>query len=205
MYPSLLIYTQKKLTSIFMNSQANLSKYLLRLTIGTLAILMIPLIAMQFSDEVTWTPLDFVIAGGLIFGTGMSYVLISRLSNNSIYRVALLLALLSAFLLVWLNAAVGLVGSENDSFNLIYFGVLVILIVGAFISRFKATGMANTLFVTAVIQGSTILIALFANMHQSSESSVVEIILVNGFFVTLFSISGGLFWKVGNTLLKENE
>jgi hypothetical protein len=47
------------------------SKNIGRLLIGTAAILMIPLVAMQFSDEVNWGLMDFVIIGILLIGAGL--------------------------------------------------------------------------------------------------------------------------------------
>lgn len=179
-----------------MNTQAKLSTHFIRIGIGTALILLIPLIAMQFSNEVAWDLLDFIVSGVLLSGTGAGFIIISRLSDQIMYRTALGIALFSALLLVWVNGAVGLVGSENNDFNLLYFGVALLLIIGAFISRFRAKGMAIALFVTTAVQASTILVAIFTAQHQSAESSVIEIILVNVFFTTLFLISGGLFWKV---------
>ena len=81
------------------------------LTVGVL--LMIPLVAMQFTSEVNWTLIDFVAAGVLLFGTGLTYVLLTRvlaprLTNRLIYRVAVGFSLLVGLFLVWANLAVGL-------------------------------------------------------------------------------------------------
>jgi len=188
-----------------MNTPAKLSAHFIRIGIGTVLVLLIPLIAMQFSNEVNWDFLDFIIAGVLLSATGVGYIFISRLSDQIMYRIALGIALLSTLFLVWVNGAVGLVGSENNDFNLLYFGVVLILIIGAFISRFRTKGMAIALFVTAVAQTSTILVAILIGQHHNAESSVIEIILVNVFFVTLFSISGGLFCQVSDESSIEKE
>jgi hypothetical protein len=162
--------------------------------IATVLLLLVPLVAMQFTAEVEWDETDFIIMGLLIFGTGFSYKLVSMRSKSIIYRTALGVALATAFFLVWSNLAVGIIGSENNPANLMYFGIVLILIVGTFIARFRPKGMAIALFATALVQASTIVIALTEGMQHYPGSSIYEIIMVNGFFITLFSISGGLFW-----------
>jgi len=74
-------------------------------------ILLIPLIAMQFTDEVNWTFADFVVAGFLLFGTGILFDMIMRKVNNSDYRVVLYVVLLVVFLLIWAELAVGVFGT----------------------------------------------------------------------------------------------
>ncbi|MEQ9310790.1 MAG: hypothetical protein RLN90_15135 [Balneolaceae bacterium] len=179
-----------------MNTQVKFSTHFIRIGIGTVLILLIPLIAMQFSDEVNWDLIDFIVAGILLSGAGSGFILLSKVSDQIMYRIALGIALVSALLLVRVNGAVGLIGSENNDFNMLYFGVVFILIVGAFISRFRSKGMSTALFATAVAQTSTVFIAIFTGQHHSSGSSVMEVILVNLLFITLFSISSGLFWCV---------
>ena len=46
-------------------------------------ILLIPLIAMQFTNEVDWTPIDFVVAGVLLLGTGLIFDLVIRKIKNT--------------------------------------------------------------------------------------------------------------------------
>src|SRR5690554_6618147 len=93
-----------------------------RVALVTGALLLIPLIAQLITDEMNWDETDFIVVGFLLFCTGLTYTLISRQSNNLIYRVATGLALFSALFLVWSNLAVGIIGSEENVENTIYFG-----------------------------------------------------------------------------------
>src|SRR5690606_16550958 len=54
---------------------------ILAVAIGTLSLLMIPWIAMFFTDSVQWSVIDFVIMGILLFSTGLAYVLVTRQST----------------------------------------------------------------------------------------------------------------------------
>ena len=47
-------------------------------------ILLVPLVAMQFTDEVVWTLSDFVVAGVLLFGSVLVYELAGRMTFNEI-------------------------------------------------------------------------------------------------------------------------
>ncbi len=58
------------------------NKKILRIFIVTTAILLIPLIAMQFSSEVVWDITDFVIAATLISGTGILYEFAAKRSKS---------------------------------------------------------------------------------------------------------------------------
>lgn len=75
----------------------------------TAAILMIPLIAMQVTNEVDWKVLDFAVIGTLLVGTGLLMVLASRKIKNTNHRVAVIPALLSLLLLTWVHLAVGII------------------------------------------------------------------------------------------------
>lgn len=75
------------------------------------AILMIPLMGMQFTTEVRWDLSDFAIMGILMTGTGLLIVLAARKLRNANYRAAVIVALLAAFLLVWAELAVGIFGT----------------------------------------------------------------------------------------------
>ncbi|MEL7833190.1 hypothetical protein [Fodinibius sp. Rm-B-1B1-1] len=162
--------------------------------IVTVLLLLVPLVAMLFTNEVVWDETDFIVMGILIFFTGFSYKLVTMSSGDFLYKAAMGLAFITALFLVWSNLAVGIIGSEDNAANLMYFGVVLFLIIGSFIARFQSKGMAYALFGTAFAQALTIGITLVVGMQDYPGSSVYEIIMVNGFFMTLFSVSGGLFW-----------
>jgi len=155
--------------------------------------LLIPLTAMQFTEEVVWTLSDFVIMGTLIFGTGLTYKLITRKSGEIAYRIAVGFALATGLLLVWVNLAVGVIGSEDNPVNLLYFGVIAVGIIGGFISRFHQEGMTLTMFAMALAQALVAAIALVGGYYQTPPSTVFHIISVNGFFITLFIVSALMF------------
>jgi hypothetical protein len=168
-----------------------------RSTIGIVlaaaSILLLPLLAMQVTDEVAWDLADFAVAGALLVGTGLMYELAARKAGNIAYRAAVGVALAAAFILVWLMGAVGVIGEEGDRVDLMYFGVLAVGIIGAVIARFRPHGMARALLAMALAQALVAVIALIAGKHQAPISSVFEIVGLNGFFVALFIGSALLF------------
>ena len=155
-------------------------------------VLLVPLIAMQFTDEVNWSVGDFVFAGALLIAVGAAFELAARKSRNFAYRAAVGVALAAGFLLIWFNGAVGIIGSEDNDANLMYFGVLAAGVVGALIARFRPNGMARALFVTAFAQALVALIAVIGGLGYP-ESGPFEILGLNGFFVAMFVVSGLLF------------
>lgn len=156
------------------------------------ALLLLPLVAMQFTDEVNWDAADFALAGVLLVGVGVAYELAVRTRGDIAYRIGAGLALAAALLLVWVNEAVGIIGSENNDANLMYFGVLAVGVVGAFIARFRPRGMARALFATALAQAAVAVIALIAGLG-APHSGPFEIVALNGFFVALFAGAAWLF------------
>ena len=77
----------------------------------TAAILLIPLIAMQFTEEVNWTMGDFIVAGTLLLGFSLLLDFALRQSKRSRYRVLITISILILFLLLWAELAVGLFGT----------------------------------------------------------------------------------------------
>jgi hypothetical protein len=172
--------------------------------LGTAAILMIPFVGMRISNDWNWSLFDFIVMGALIFGTGLTYVLITRKGGPMAYRFAVGMALAAAFLLVWLNLAVGIIGSEDNPANLMYFGVLAVGFLGAIIAQLRPQGMARTLFAMALAQAVVPAIALIVAKPQiTSEDAfmgVAGVLTLNGFFVVLFVGSALLFRSAAREL-----
>ena len=84
-------------------------KSILYILLITASLLLIPLVAMQFTEQVNWTMFDFLIAGVLLFGTGISFLyLLSNTSTSKKYKIIMGLLIFAVLLLVWAELAVGI-------------------------------------------------------------------------------------------------
>ena len=74
-------------------------------------ILLTPLIAMQFTTEVDWGLLDFILGGILLYGTAFGInALLNKYQDKRKQFIAVGLSLL-VLLLIWAELAVGIFGS----------------------------------------------------------------------------------------------
>jgi hypothetical protein len=112
--------------------------------------------------------------------------------NSTAYRSAISVALVAAFMLVWLSLGVGIIGKDGDPANLMYFGVLAVGLIGAITTRLRPQGMARTLFAMSLAQALVTAIALIAGLGFP-WSGPAEILGLNGFFIALFAGSAWLF------------
>jgi hypothetical protein len=87
------------------------NKRLTGIVLTVALILSIPLIAMQFTNEVDWDLRDFMIMGVLLLGTGLLCELVIRKVTNWNYRIGLIAVLLLVLFLIWAELAVGIFGT----------------------------------------------------------------------------------------------
>jgi hypothetical protein len=87
------------------------NKRLIGIVLTVALLLLIPLLAMQFTNEVKWGPADFVVMGVLLLGTGLMCELVMRKVNKTGYRIAIIAAILVALFLIWAELAVGIFGT----------------------------------------------------------------------------------------------
>ncbi len=167
-------------------------------------LLLIPLVLTLLGSGVDgdgwhWTFLDFIFAGTLFFGSALTYELVSRKMSNGTYRAAVGVAVVTALVLVWVNAAVGIIG-DDDGYNLMYFGVLALGFICALIARFKPPGMARALFVTAIALALVPVLALIiSNPDTWGPPGVLGIFVLNSFFALMFVVSALLFRRASVT------
>lgn len=88
-----------------------------RVALATALILLVPLVAMQFTDEIDWGVADFVFAGVLLAGTGLLLEQAVRRASNLGYRVAA----------TAIGVAAILFGEADDAPGLMLFGGLLII------------------------------------------------------------------------------
>src|SRR5512141_2229940 len=126
---------------------SQMGKTMLRVALGALAALMVPLVASQVVEGWNWPAGTFVFVYVLFFGTGMVYALVARRMGAWSYKAGVGVALVAGFALGWSNM-VHVADSENPA-NLMYYSVLVVGAIGACLARLKARGLALTLFAMA--------------------------------------------------------
>lgn len=85
-----------------------INRYLKHL-VYTLTILAIPFNAMQFTNEVRWDKMDFVVAGVIIYTAVLALGCIFRQIKSSRLKWALAVGLFALAALVWAELAVGLI------------------------------------------------------------------------------------------------
>ena len=176
-----------------------LPQSIMRVALGTVLLLCIPLLAKLFVAGMAWSVFDFVVAGTLLFGAGLTFVLLARLGNSTPYRLGVGVAVAAGLLLVWANLAVGLVGSEDNPANLLYGSVLGVAIVGALVARFRPLGMARAMFGAALTYVAVTLVALFVwpPAGAAAEPSVhlANVLVANAAFAALWVVAGWLFGR----------
>lgn len=145
----------------------------------------VPWVAMRFTREVNWDLADFAVFGALLFAACGTYDLAASATGNRAYRAASGVALAAAFLLIWVNLAVGIIGDEHHLANGMYIGVLAIALTGALLARFRSEAMARALVGTALAQAAVAVIALAAGWGST--------LWLTGFFVALWLTSARLF------------
>lgn len=164
-----------------------MAKTMLRVALGALAALMVPIVASRVVEGWNWPARGFVFVYVLFFATGMAYALIARKMSAWSYKAGVGLALFAGFGLGWSNM-VHVADSGNPA-NLAYYSVLVVGIMGALLARLQARGLAYTLFAMAVT------LALIAVMLPSGAPPDLarNMAIGHAVLVTFFAASGLLF------------
>ncbi len=177
------------LPHLFMHT---LTKRLLIWAAVVALMLCIPLVAMQFTAEVKWDTFDFVFMGVLLFGAASTYELVSSRGSTLAYRGAVGFAGIATVLLVWINGAVGIIGSEDNPANLLYAGVILTAIIGACIARLHPVGMSRAMFATAAVQFLVPIVALII-WRPDFQPGVIGVLFLNAIFVGMWVASALLF------------
>jgi hypothetical protein len=146
------------------------------------------LLLVPLAGNFPWTGSDYVFAAVMIGGTGLLFELVIRKSSNPVYRAGVGAALAGAFLTIWANGAVGMIGSEDNSYNLLFGGVLLVALAGSIVARFRAAGMMWAMIAAAVAD-----VAVAAGgLTQDPRGAVFSM-----GFGGIWLLAAGLFWVAG--------
>jgi len=165
---------------------------------AAVALLLLPLIAMRFSSDVKWTGFDFLFAGMMLAFVGILAELTVRRTASKWYRAGAGVAVGTAFLLIWINGAVGIIGSEENPFNLIFLAIVIIAFAGSIAANFRTAGMARTMAAAAAAQLMIGIAALGLGLGANEPPGPFGIFALNLTFVGLWSLSAGLFRRAAS-------
>jgi hypothetical protein len=152
---------------------------------GTAAlVLVLPLVS-----NAPWTASDFAFAAALLGGVGLAFEFIVRRSGTPAYRFGALLTVAAAALTVLINGSVGMIGSEDNPYNLLFLGVPVIALVGAVFARFEAPGMMRATAVAGIAQ----LAAGVAGLPTDTRGAVLSML-----FAGIWALAAAAFRKAAS-------
>jgi hypothetical protein len=160
----------------------NLTKSLTRVSLITGSLLLLPLLAMQFTGEVNWSPFDFIVMGALLFSTGMALELVVSQRGPVAYRLAAAGAVLTALLTVWANLAVGFIGSGPNPANLLCGAVPVVALIGAAVVQFRAQGLVFAMMVAGLLQLLVPVLAVLSNTAVKSQEWGISAVFAAAWF-----------------------
>lgn len=169
---------------------------IIRALLVSTSLLLIPYIASFVVDGMLWTGSDFVFAWIMFSFLALAFSFVMGSTRPSSYKMAVAIGAVSAFLLVWVTGAVGIIG--DGDINLLYAIVALILVAGSLIVRMRAAGMAYVLYAAALVQFAIPFVALSIGAPDFSPG-VLQVIVLNGFWVAMFIVSGVLFSDAAKT------
>ena len=186
---ALWIYFETSMGIVSENTthMSQLGKTMVRVALGALAMLMVPLLASQVVDGWNWPAGAFVRVYVLFFLTGMVFALVAKRMGAWSYKAGVGLALVAGFALGW--STMVQVADSGHPERLWYHSVLVVGAIGACLARLKAPGLAWTLFAMAAVLA---LIALTLPSGAPPEMAR-RMALGHAIYVVLFTASSLLF------------
>jgi hypothetical protein len=154
--------------------------------LGSVAALMvIPVILLRAAQGFEFDPGDLIFLAillGLLFA---AHEVLLRIPNRLAFHAGLAVAVLTGLGQIWVNLAVGIIGTEDDPANLIYAAVIVVAVLGSAIAAFRPAGLAVAMAFTAIVQASTFFVALAAGFGFTGPITI--------FFTCLWLIAAALF------------
>lgn len=152
-----------------------------------------PMVAMRFTDEVRWSPADFAVFAAMLGAAGLAGEGLARAGSGLAWRLGAAVAIGTAFLLIWVSLAVGIIGSEGEPANLLYAALLVVAGGIAAAGRFRPVAMARAGLAAAGIQAATGGLALIAGWGAGAAAWPRDVIGATAVFTLLWLVAAALF------------
>ena len=154
---------------------------------GAAFVLLLPLVT-----GAPWTLSDYVFMGIMLGGVGLGLELALR-KGNPAYTMAAGAALAAAFLLVWINGAVGIIGSETEAANTLFLGVLAVALLGGLAALFRPASMSWAMAAAALAQLSVPLVASLLMPEAMAAVWQPKVVVLTAIFTGMWLVSAWLF------------
>jgi hypothetical protein len=171
---------------------------LLLWTIPTVLLVTPAVMMLQAAEGWRWSPPDFAFAAVLLYGTTGLIDLAIRKGGSLAYRLGAALAVLVSFLLVWINGAVGVIGSEDDPANLMFIANILVALAGSAFARFEARGMARAMLLACALTAAIAVAALVLGLGAGDPPGAVGLAVLIGGFAAMWGLSSALFAKAAH-------
>lgn len=119
-----------------------------------------------------WTASDFVIMGVLLSSVGLGIEFLVARAGNIFVRLGAIVLVLTAFLTIWVNLAVGMIGSEDNPYNLLFIGNLGLVLIGGIWVRLQPAAMVKVAIFGAAVQAALALGGVGADQRGAILSAV---------------------------------
>ncbi len=106
-----MYWNHQKLHFHYLHNMFTIGKRFVIILIAVIVLLSVPFTAMQFSDEVNWSVFDFLVMGSMLLLVGTSIGLVSLIIKSFRSRLMIIGVIILIFLLIWLELAVGIIGT----------------------------------------------------------------------------------------------
>lgn len=140
-----------------------------------------------------WTLSDYLFVATAAATIGLVVELAVRLSRDLAYRAGAVLAVLASALLVWVNGAVGFLGSEDNPANLVFAAVILTAVAGAALAGFRAAGVSRAMFAAAALQLLIGAAAIPMGWAPPGLNGLYEVVIGTTLFGSLWLLAAGLF------------
>jgi hypothetical protein len=155
------------------------------------------------ADGWQWGPFDFVFAAILLYGATGLVDLAIRKRVSTPYRLGAGLAVLAAFLLIWINGAVGVIGNEDNPANLVFIGIIVVALAGSVLARFEARGMARAMLAAFVLNVAVAAAVPIFAWGAGERPGAIGLMMLIGGFALMWGLSSALFAKAARDAARD--
>ncbi len=147
----------------------------------------IPLVAQHWTSQMAWSLADFGMFGGLVAGVALALVHVSQSPHPWSYRLAAVIAAATAATVIFVNAAVGLVGADGADANLMFFPIAAAAVAGGVFWRQDPHALARLFLGVGATQigwsGAVILFGLIPESGRYIWDGFVSATLFGGFWL----------------------